>query len=158
MLCFAHSTHTTTNSVRGLLLAKRSIASFSLLRRTGFCHRLSHFDFLLRLKAATGACAAWRALCGAGCCTALLRMRPRSRSTKLTVVSNAYNPPIVDSFQFVICCKSSFDISFSGSLMSFILEICQSVENISVIGRFPIFFFIHFSSKFLPFSSTVQGW
>ena len=52
LLCFAHSTHTTTDSVRGLLLAKRSIASFSLLRRTGFCHRLSHFDFLLRLKAA----------------------------------------------------------------------------------------------------------
>ena len=56
LLCFAHSTHTTTDSVRGLLLAKRSIASFSLLRRTGFCHRLSHFDFLLRLKAATGVC------------------------------------------------------------------------------------------------------
>ena len=51
LLCFAHSTHTTTDSVRGLLLAKRSIASFSPLRRTGFCHRLSHFDFLLRLEA-----------------------------------------------------------------------------------------------------------
>ena len=128
MLCFAHSTHTTTNSVRGLLLAKRSIASFSLLRRTGFCHRLSHFDFLLRLKAATGAA-----------CT--VRRRLLHCTTEDEAEIDEAHSGLKCSFQFVICCKSSFDISVSGSLMSFILEICQSVENISMIGRFPIFFF-----------------